>query len=226
MSSSATRSGRAGFTLVEVLVVIGIIAMLVSMLLPALSKAREQANTVKCASNLKQIGIELEVYANNNDGWIFPVGAWQPVPAPGKFKSFNAGLPQDQRWPMLVWSPPTWNPPEMTCPTDVEPANEHTYILNMHLMKSPHEVMRFQTKPPVGKTDDTIVVAGEKLGAKLDYFMDPLEYPFVVDLYKHGLLRGSNYLFKDLHVDSLPPNQLAGTIDPWDVPVVTPPPGP
>jgi len=62
---------RDGFTLVELLVVIGIIAVLISVLLPVLASARESANKVKCLSNMKQIGLAYLMYAQNNKG-VFP----------------------------------------------------------------------------------------------------------------------------------------------------------
>jgi prepilin-type N-terminal cleavage/methylation domain-containing protein/prepilin-type processing-associated H-X9-DG protein len=58
---------RRGFTLVEILVVIGIIGLLISMLMPVLGAARRAGNTVRCASNLRQVGLAIELYAQKND---------------------------------------------------------------------------------------------------------------------------------------------------------------
>jgi prepilin-type N-terminal cleavage/methylation domain-containing protein/prepilin-type processing-associated H-X9-DG protein len=64
---------RHAFTLVELLVVIGIIALLISMLLPALNKARDSGRTVACLSNLRQLGMSLANYAADNKGYAYPM---------------------------------------------------------------------------------------------------------------------------------------------------------
>jgi len=64
------------FTLVELLVVIAIIGVLISVLLPALTSAREQARRVKCAAQLKQVGLGIAVYAEENNNKL---PAWEGI---------------------------------------------------------------------------------------------------------------------------------------------------
>src|SRR5688572_17399566 len=110
-----SRGGRgAGFSLVELLVVIGIIAVLIGLLMPSLARARRQAKGVQCQSNLRQVGQALVMYAQRWNGWVYPpgLGAWMEK---------DGGIverPKDDRWPAHVFKPPVYNPPVMLCPSD------------------------------------------------------------------------------------------------------------
>jgi len=74
VAQSSSGARRHAFTLVELLVVIGIIALLISILLPSLSRARKAAQTVACLSNMRQIGLSHQTYIAETKGFVLPAG--------------------------------------------------------------------------------------------------------------------------------------------------------
>jgi len=115
-----------GFTLVELLVVIGIIALLISILLPSLARAREAGQRTKCLSNLRQLGMAFTMYTNENEQSY-------PRPAGG----VAGGVPED--W--IHWEPARniedsvigqflgrpVNPEMLRCPSDLIESHKFTY---------------------------------------------------------------------------------------------------
>ncbi|MDB5332980.1 MAG: hypothetical protein JWP03_4131 [Phycisphaerales bacterium] len=81
------RGRRAAFTLVELLVVIGIISVLVAMLMPALGMVREAAKTTKCLSNLHQIAMGIQMYAGDHHDCLVPGDYWSPLEVRGSWKA-------------------------------------------------------------------------------------------------------------------------------------------
>ncbi|HXP60320.1 MAG TPA: prepilin-type N-terminal cleavage/methylation domain-containing protein, partial [Dongiaceae bacterium] len=87
------RNRRTAFTLIELLVVIAIIAILAAILLPSLNNAKSSAQSVRCRSNLRQIGVAIGLYVG--DFSAYPRGLWSPADA----RPFGYWV--DQLWPYL-----------------------------------------------------------------------------------------------------------------------------
>ena len=121
---SMMRRTRPAFTLIELLVVVAIIALLISILLPSLSRAREQARVVKCASMMRQIGIVNHMYANEFDGKYVPIKtSMDPYPGGGYYRWHSLpwfldamGMQADEPTPGQGWA----YPEQMLCPSDPE----------------------------------------------------------------------------------------------------------
>ena len=151
--------GTRGFTLIELMVVIGIIAILIALLLPALQRAREQARTVACLSNVRQVVLAIQQYATSNQGKtpVWCVRRHYPVnPFPETLFDPGPG------WPMLIErylgqkpDGKVWN-----CPAWPDPQPRLNYFLGTRWMRAQKPVLR---SIPMGRirNSTTFVLTGE-----------------------------------------------------------------
>ena len=209
---ASPRRNHAAFTLIELLVVIAIIAILASMLLPALAGAKESARRISCANNMRQLGLSEQMFADDNDGRFTPR--------------------QAPYWPERLLSYYV-NSNLLHCPTDM-PSHERSYIINgwndyfaNTLGTAFDAYMNYQVaegmpESAIQQASDTILfgeLEDPNNNRHMDYYQNN-DYQ-VIDQNRHGRSSGANFSFTDGSVrflrfgQSLTPLNLWGVTDEW-----------
>ena len=230
------------FTLIELLVVIAIIAILASILMPALSQARERSRLSRCISNLKEIGTALSNYANDYEGFIIPaypyfatksgeanngVNCWVPMLVKQKYlSSSNYAKPIKNSYAVGVSRPAG----VFLCPSQTDfyqysaanAAANSCYGLGTFIgtySNNPTDVTIRPRKINQLKTPSKVMYLGEKEhGPKTAYFVSPYRDAdqagtgYILD----GMIRHNgkgNYLFFDFHVATKSYNEVPAAHD-------------
>ena len=200
--------GRSGFTLVELLVVIGIIAILVSIMMPALARARNQAMKVNCMSQVRQICQAVMMYATNQKGWL-----------PGPLGQTNPGGPHTQYGVETgsLWTTNCLRDPRVwICPVDARRDAElkysYTYNCRMAVYVGQEESAAAVIIPPphmrritsFRQPDRCLMYGEENIGNSGDYKINDV-YFIYVDVSDNRHLGKSIIGYLDGHAGEIPP---------------------
>ena len=184
---------QRGFTLIELLVVIAVIAILASLLLPALGRAKAQARATACLSELRQLGVGCALYAGDNQDTL-PETAHQGASWIGGLAAY--GLTNVYR-----------------CPDDTNRTRITSYAINDFLTPHPFgapdlDYSRLTTLPSPAETMHLAETPAHVIGADHFHFADatsggfsPRAFAAEVAVERHG--GGANYLFADSHTGRL-----------------------